>query len=285
MRIADNRVISVLSQYREQLGDLYPDGEVKAIARTVFQELLGWDVSQMEFRKFESLSESDLLKVYLPLKRLRAGEPVQHVLGQVYFHGLHLHVTPDVLIPRPETEELVELIIENGFVPSRVVDIGTGSGCIALALKQEFPEATVIGVDVSEAALIVAAGNGSQNNLHVEWQHADVLDTSFALPAGADLVVSNPPYIPRSEEDMLAFHVREREPHIALFTPDEDPLLFYRAIGTMAFASLPKGGQLWFEGHWKHAPSVGALLISIGFASVEVVKDLSGNDRFIHAVR
>lgn len=285
MRTADNRVISVLSQYREQLGDLYPEGEVKAIARTVFQKLLGWDMAQMEIRKFESLSESDLLKVYLPLKRLRAGEPVQHVLGQVYFHGLHLHVTPDVLIPRPETEELVELIIDSGVVPTRVVDIGTGSGCIALALKQEFPEARVHGVDVSEAALIVAAGSGSQNDLHVEWRHADVLDASFSMPAGTDLVVSNPPYIPRSEEDTLAAHVRAREPHIALFTPDEDPLLFYRVIGTMAFTALPKGGQLWFEGHWKYAHAVGTLLTSIGFPFVEVLKDLSGNDRFIHAVR
>lgn len=285
MRTADNRVISVLSQYSEQLGDLYPEGEVKAIARTVFRELLGWDMSQMEIRKFESLSESDLLKVYLPLKRLRAGEPVQHVLGQVYFHGLHLRVKPDVLIPRPETEELVELIINSGYVPTRVVDIGTGSGCIALALKQKFPEARVLGVDVSEAALIVAAGNGSQNDLQVEWGHADVLDASFSLPAGTDLVVSNPPYIPRSEQETLASHVRAREPHVALFAPDEDPVLFYRAIATIAFASLPKGGQLWFEGHWKYASSVGALLTSIGFASVEVVKDLSGNDRFIHAVR
>ena len=285
MRTADNRVISVLSQYREQLGMLYPDGEVKAITRSVFQEMLGWDISQMEIRKFESLSESELLKVYLPLERLRAGEPLQHVLGSVYFHGLTLRVTPDVLIPRPETEELVELIVANEFSPTRIVDVGTGSGCIALALKQAFRKATVTGVDVSEAALIVAAGNGALNELHVEWQLADVLDASFHLPNGTDLVVSNPPYIPRSEEDTLAVHVRAHEPPIALFTPDEDPLLYYRVIGGKSMAALRAGVHLWFECHWKYANAVRDLLVSMGFATVDLMADISGNERFIHATR
>lgn len=285
MRVADNRVISVLSQYREQLGGLYPEGEVKAIVRTVFQERLGWDVAQMEVRKFGSLSESDLLKVYLPLTRLRAGEPIQHVLGHVYFHGLRLRVTPDVLIPRPETEELVEHITSGGFVPTRIVDIGTGSGCIALALKQAFPGASVTGIDISERALEVAASNARLHALGVEFVRADVLDPSWCLPAGTDLVVSNPPYIPRSEEDTLPAHVRAREPYIALFTPDDDSLVFHRAIAAKAIDALPAGGHLWFEGHWKHAPSVGELLSLLGPTSVEVIKDLSGNDRFIHAVR
>lgn len=285
MRTADNRVISVLSQYREQLGDLYPEGEVKAIARTVFNDRLGWDPSQMEIRKFESLSESDLLKVYLPLKRLRAGEPVQYVLGKVCFHGLTLRVTPDVLIPRPETEELVQLIMEEEYVPSCVVDIGTGSGCIALSLKAAYRDARVIGIDSSEEALVVAAGNSSDNALHVEWQRTDVLSPTFRLPAGVDLVVSNPPYIPREEEDVLAAHVAAREPHLALFAPANDALAFYRIIGNGAFAVLPMGGHLWFEGHWNYAAAVGEMLTRMGFPSVRVLKDLSGKDRFIHAVR
>ncbi len=285
MRTADNRVISVLSQYREQLGALYPEGEVKAIARTVFHERLGWDASEMEIRKYESLCESDLLKVYLPLKRLRAGEPVQHVLGRVRFHGLTLRVSPDVLIPRPETEELVDLIIDHEFVPQRIVDIGTGSGCIALVMKHNFPEATVCGVDASEAALFVAAGNGALNGLHVEWRLADVFDASFSIPPGTDLVVSNPPYIPPSEEGSLALHVRAHEPHMALFTPTEDHLVFYRMIGAKAFEVLPNGGQLWFECHWRSAAAAAEVISALGYREVELRVDLSGNERFIRARR
>ncbi|MBK8500332.1 MAG: peptide chain release factor N(5)-glutamine methyltransferase [Flavobacteriales bacterium] len=285
MRTTDNRVISVLEQYRHQLKGLYGEDEVKAIARAVFHQRLGWDPARMEVQKLDSLHESDLLKVYLPLKRLRAGEPVQHVLGTVRFHGLTLCVTPDVLIPRPETEELVERIIANGFIPNRIVDIGTGSGCIALALKQHFTRAEVTGIDVSKAALAVATGNGESCGLHVEWGLADVLDEQYELPSGTDLVVSNPPYIPIDEEHTLSHHVRAHEPSLALFAPAGYPLAFYNTIGRLALGSLAGGGQLWFEGHWKFASQVGELLAAMGFREVEVIADMSGNDRFIHATR
>ncbi len=285
MRVADNRVISVLTQYRDQLGGLYADGELKAIMRAVFQDRLGWDAAQLELRKTDVISESDLLKVYLPLKRLRAGEPLQLVLGKVDFHGIPIRVTADVLIPRPETEELVERIIEHRFRPTHVVDVGTGSGCIALALKRRLPSAHVTGIDVSPAALAVAKSNGDLNGLVLDWRCEDVLGRGGYLPGGTDLVVSNPPYIPRSEAAEMAQHVVDYEPHVALFTPDEDPLLFFRAIGAEAFKVLPVGGQLWFEGHWKYAAAVGAMLSDLGFPVVEVIKDLSGHDRFIHAER
>lgn len=285
MRTPDNRVISVIEQYREQLGAIYPADEVRSIVRAVFHERLGWDAARVELQKLESLHESDLLKVYLPLKRLRAGEPLQHVLGTVRFHGLSLRVTRDVLIPRPETEELVELIVAAGPEPVRIVDVGTGSGCIALALKKHFAGARVIGIDISEAALVVAVGNGASNGLHVEWHQTDVLKDDFTFLAGTDFVVSNPPYIPLTEEDTIDPHVRDREPHLALFTPADDPLIFYRAIGRAAFAALPNGGHLWFEGHRSYSQAVGDLLRNFGFAHVEVRKDMSANDRFIHAVR
>lgn len=285
MRTADNRVISVLAQYSDQLKGLYPDDEVKAIARAVFHDRLGWDPARMEMHKLDSLHESDLLKVYLPLKRLREGVPVQHVLGTVRFHGLTIRVNGDVLIPRPETEELADLIISNGFVPERIIDIGTGSGCLALALKHHFAHAEVLGADVSPAALKVAARNGESCGLQVEWHLLDVLDRGSQLPEGTDLVVSNPPYIPQDEQQTLLQHVRVHEPGLALFAPAGDPLAFYRAIGRLALRTLPSGGHLWFEGHWKFAAQVGELLRSIGFRTVEVIADMSGNDRFIHAVR
>ncbi|MBK7945481.1 MAG: peptide chain release factor N(5)-glutamine methyltransferase [Flavobacteriales bacterium] len=285
IRTGDNKVDSVLRQYYEQLASEYDVGEIKAIARTVFHHNLGWDPAQMELRRFESLHESDLLKVYMPLKRLRCGEPLQYILGKVEFHGLQIAVTPDVLIPRPETEELVELIFRNVRAAKLIVDVGTGSGCIALALKQGFPQARVIGMDVSDKALAVARANGEALGLEVEWRRADALDPAFELPRGADLIVSNPPYIPEQEAGTLHARVRAREPYIALFAPDGDPLAFYRAIGTAASHALAGDGQLWFEAHYRLAQESADALRALGFSEVQVIPDIGGNDRFIRAAR
>lgn len=285
MRVANNRIATILGLYRTELAGLYSESEAKAIARTVFHERMGMDAARLELHKQDVLSESELLKVYDPIKRLAAGEPLQYVLGQVHFHGLVLEVAPGVLIPRPETEELVEHITRSAIKPIHIVDIGTGSGCIALALKRAFPHAQVMGIDVSDAALAIARRNGERNGLEVEWVLADVLDPAFTLPEGTDLVVSNPPYVPRSEEEGLTEQVRAHEPHLALFVEDPDPLLFYRRIGELAVATLGTGGELWFEGHYKHTPATGGSLRGMGFTAVEVLQDLSGNHRFIHAVR
>jgi release factor glutamine methyltransferase len=205
-------------------------------------------------------------------------------LGSVQFHGVGLEVAPAVLIPRPETEELVQHIIEEAQVPIRIVDIGTGSGCIALALKRAFPNASVVGIDISEEALAVARRNATRNGLDVEWIQADVLDPSFVLPS-ADLVVSNPPYVPRSEEASLSPQVRDFEPHMALFVADNDPLLFFHVIAKQAVKVLPAGGRLFFEGHYLHAAAVEELLWGMDYREVSIVNDLSGNPRFIRAER
>lgn len=285
VRTADNRVNTVLGLYDRDLADRYGRGERRAIVRTVFQEQLGWDPAKLEIRKFDSLSESELLKVYEPLKRLVAGVPLQYALGRTWFHGLHIEVGPGVLIPRPETEELVDRIVGSGIPPGKVVDIGTGSGCIALALKAAFPEAHVVGIDVSDEALAIAWRNAVRLGLDVEWKKADVLSPSFRLPVGTGLVVSNPPYVPRSEEAELAEHVRAHEPHLALFVEAEDPLLFYRSIAATAWEGMDQGGVLWFEGHHLYADAVGGMLEAKGFKAVEVTKDMSGNKRFIRGER
>ncbi len=285
VRTADNRVSSVLGQYRLQLADRYEEGEVRAIVRSVFADRLGWDMAQFDLRRGEALSESELLKVYMPLKRLRAGEPLQYVLGTVEFHGLQLRIGPGVLIPRPETEELVDRIIRTGKVPGTIVDIGTGSGCIALALKKAFPSAHVLGIDVSEAALVQARENARTNGLEVEWVRADVLSLDRVPVSSADLIVSNPPYVPLSDANDMSEHVLAHEPHVALFVADDEPLLFYRTIATLAYQQLAPGGDLWFEGHHRYTPAVGDLLKSMSFADVEVLPDLTGHHRFIHAVR
>jgi release factor glutamine methyltransferase len=285
LRIATNTVQAVLDQYQRDLSPLYPKGEVRAIACAVFFDRLGWDATDLMVKREAALSESELLKVYLPLKRLRAGEPLQYVLGSVEFHGLRIRVDPSVLIPRPETEELVDLIIRSRTgAPERILDIGTGSGCIALSLKKAFPKAHVQGIDTSPEALATADRNAQANGLSVAWKRIDVLDPLVKLEH-CDLIVSNPPYVPRSEEASLASNVREYEPHLALFVEDIDPLLFYRVIAQRAMDMLPSGGDLWFEGHHVHTPEVGRMLEALGYAEVRVLKDLSGAPRFIHARR
>lgn len=285
MRVADNRIATVLRLYRTELAPLYSADEARAIARTVFQARLGFDAVAMEMHRDQSLSESELLAVYTPIARLRAGEPLQYVLGHAHFHGLDLEVGPGVLIPRPETEEMVDHVLRGGPYAGTIVDIGTGSGCIAIAVKRAFPKVRVIGIDVSAEALAIAQRNGRRCDADVEWAQADVFAQDFALPADTVLVVSNPPYVPRSEAAHMQVQVHAHEPHIALFVDDADPLCYYRRIGTLAHAALPSGGQLWLEGHYRHAPAVGDLLREIGFPSVEVRKDLSGHHRFIHAIR
>lgn len=285
LRIATNTVEALLDQYQRDLSVLYPESEVRAIVRAVFFVRLGWEATDLMVKRGSFLSESELLQVYLPLKRLRTGEPLQYVLGSVEFHGLRISVDPSVLIPRPETEELVDLIIRSRTQgPERIIDIGTGSGCIALALKRAFPKSDVLGIDISTDALATAEANARTNGLSIRWLEMDISNMDARLEP-CDLVVSNPPYVPRSEASTLVANVREHEPHLALFVDDLDPLLFYRVIGQRSLKLLPRGGELWFEGHHAHTAEVGRLLESLGYADVRVLMDLSGSPRFIHARR
>jgi release factor glutamine methyltransferase len=285
MRVATNTVGSLLDLYRSELTPIFGSSEARAVVRFVFEHAFGWDQSQLEANRTIALSESELLKVYAPLTRLRMGEPLQYVLGHVRFMGMNIGVAPGVLIPRPETEEMVDLILRSGRTYTSVLDVGTGSGCIALALKKHAPNATVHGMDVSAEALSIAQRNADRLGLAVEWLHQDVLDPSATLPGRLDLVVSNPPYVPRSEEASLDPHVREHEPHLALFVDDADPLLFYRIIAQRAWDLLVPEGELWFECHYRYAEAVADMVNAQGFSGVRLLHDLSGSPRFIRAHR
>lgn len=286
VQVADNTIGAVVDHYRTELAEICSPEEARAITLSVFQHQLGHDPTRVLLDRDQRLSESELLDVYLPLKRLRSGEPLQYVLGQVTFHGLTLAVDPAVLIPRPETEELVQRIIDaHPKAPRTVVDIGTGSGCIALALKRAFPEATVYGVDVSRSALELAASNARSNALNVEWVNADVLTDPIGISGPLDLIVSNPPYIPEQDRDAMEERVLRHEPHLALFVKDSDPLIFYRRIAGYAHQHLAPGGTLWFETHFRGADDVRDLLEREGFRNISVASDLSGNPRFVHGHR
>ncbi len=222
------------------------------------------------------------------LDRRLQREPMQYILGYADFFGLRLRVTPAVLIPRPETEQVVEaaLAMLADHARPRVLDIGTGSGCIALALKHERPDAEVFACDVSEAALAVARENAEAHHLAVSFLQADVLAPGFPGHASGsfDLVISNPPYVAADEAAELESDVRDYEPHLALFSGD-DPLVFYKAIAGHAPALLASGGLLVFETHAEYAGAVCDLLAEAGFLDVQVKRDLAGHPRIVIARR
>ncbi len=282
---APTTVRHILDTYQQKLGEQYSAAEVRAIACAVFHDRLGWDAGELLMNRDRVLSDVYHTSVCAPLQELQAGVPLQYVLGSITFHGLRINVGPAVLIPRPETEELVDRIIRAQLQPpQRIIDIGTGSGCIALALKQAFPAAQVIGIDISADALDVARRNATHNELDAEWRLLDVLVPDASLGV-ADLIVSNPPYVPRSDERDMEAHVREHEPHLALFVEDDDPLLFFRTIAQLGLMSLSPDGQLWFEGHHLHIQDIPTVLLAMGYSEVQLLNDLSGQPRFISAKR
>jgi len=272
-------------RYVSSLAELHGMQEAKAIIRLVFEDAFGWDMIQLDANRSTQLDAQGQEKLLTTLDRLLKGEPLQYIIGEVQFMGLRIQVAPGVLIPRPETEEMVDRIIRKGTIPKRILDIGTGSGCIAIGLKHAFPTAEVTGVDVSQAALEIATNNAERLGIPVLWQCADVLHGKDIYDQEFDLIISNPPYIPEAEADTLSKHVRAHEPSIALFVEDNDPLLFYRSIAENAFNALTKGGSLWFECHTKYAEEVAALVKSFGYNEVELIHDLSGNPRFVNAIR
>lgn len=280
---------SLATEYRQALLPLHDAGELRAIIRMVFGSRVGIGHPELHAERTIGATEASLLRN--DLARILAGEPVQYVLGTVRFHGLTLRVDPRALIPRPETEEMVARIVTSlGYRPSCIVDLGTGSGCIALALKKAYPGARVIGIDQSTAALDLARENAEMLGIAVEWLQMDVLGLRLGawlqqvFGAPGNLLVSNPPYVPRAEGARMALQVVGHEPHAALFADDGDPQQFYKAIATAADGALKPGDELWLEGHYLHAPATAALILDAGYSTVDLLRDSSGNHRFIHAV-
>lgn len=271
---------------RNELNDLYSPQETGQITRLIFHALRGYTLTDMVLRSGEILTPGETARVKKIVSRLRKHEPIQYVLGHTLFYGLTLKVTPSVLIPRPETEELVDWIIsERQESPSGFLDIGTGSGCIALALQKAFPAATGEGCDISENALAVARENGRSNNLGVTFFKADILNSNtYPHWNSYDLIVSNPPYVTQMEKSAMQSRVTDHEPGTALFVPDEDPLLFYRHIADFAIHHLNKKGNLFFEINQQFGTQVVTLLRDLGYTSVELRNDLQGVPRMIKAV-
>ena len=267
----------------QRLLSVYDAGEAKAVVRYVLDIRFGLTLADVLCGKVTQLSSDNQAELGKIMKRLEKGEPVQYVLGKADFCGRTLCVAPGVLIPRPETAELCCWIAEEKR-PSAILDIGTGSGCIAVTLALDIPQSQVTAWDISDAALHTASCNAEQTGAHVVFVKQDVLQVEAAQPMW-DVIVSNPPYICVGERHDMERKVLDFEPHLALFVPDEDPLLFYHAIACYAAKALNPGGRLYFELNPLHAVHARALVSSLGFRNVEMRDDQFGKLRFLKAIK
>lgn len=271
------------SYLREQLSKSYEPQEANALARIIFCDMLGQSNVDYYLCKDMDLSGNEEEKVKSILQRLEKYEPIQYIEGKKYFSGREFFVRQGVLIPRPETEELVELAAQACKPNAKILDIGTGSGCIAISLAKKLPEAEVHAWDISEAALEVAKQNNEQLSASVHFEQHDILTYQATGEEAFDLIISNPPYITESEKAEMEANVLAWEPSIALFVPDNAPLLFYRRIGELALRMLTPNGKLFFEINRAYGDATKQLLCNQGYKNIHIQKDLSGNDRFVYA--
>ena len=275
---------TITHKIQEGLATTYTDGEIKALTRIIATELLG--VSQMAYFLKDSITLTAEQQTQLDnaIQRLKKQEPIQYILGYSDFCGLRFKVTQATLIPRPETSELVEWIASEATGNESILDIGTGSGCIAVSLAHKVPQSKVTAWDISHEALAVAAENSKENGQTVTFEQVDILAYE---PTGEqfDIIVSNPPYIKENEKEAMHSNVLDWEPHTALFVPDSDPLLFYRAIAVKGLTLLKPGGRLYFEINRAHGKETMEMLAALGYTNIELRKDFAENDRMIRAVK
>ena len=283
---------------------VYDEREAQAVARMVLEVHFGLTLAEVLCGQMPD--ERELRQIQ---QRLLAGEPVQYVIGEAEFGGRRFRVAPGVLIPRPETYELCQWVSnrgerreergeridnrgerreERGEKGERILDIGTGSGCIACTLAAELPEAGVTAWDISEEALAIARENAQRTQVHMLFEQVDILDPRLIAASPQNryqVIVSNPPYICQKEQATMERHVLDHEPHLALFVPDDDPLLFYRAIARYASLSLTPGGSLYFEINPLYATELSALLSAMSYHDVALKNDQFGKPRMIKATR
>ncbi|MDF2453365.1 MAG: prmC, partial [Bacteroidota bacterium] len=233
MKIATNKLSDLYEFYKTELLSVYDEEELYAIFELVCEHYLGYSKTDTRSNFHGNLNQSDVLKIYDTAKALKTGAPVQYILGEAHFYDLKFNVNSSTLIPRPETEELVDLIIKQFKTQnslSTILDIGTGSGCIPVTFKKHLPQAKVTAIDISEKALEVAQSNALKNNVEVEFIKLDILSQSIPHNSSFNIIISNPPYVLNSEAKQMEARVLEHEPHVALFVEDNDPIIFYKRI-------------------------------------------------------
>lgn len=279
-------ISTYIFELSKSLQALYPLDEAKSVAKYFVSEFLNLSNTDILIRQSDFISEDSLAILNSQENRLLAGEPVQYVTGKSYFYGLELFVDKNVLIPRQETEILVDSIIKR-FGNSKnlnILDIGTGSGCIAISLKKFLPQAQIWALDISEKALSVCLDNAKKNEVEINTFLYDILgNAKFPLGAKFDIIVSNPPYVLESEKQLMHNNVTGYEPAGALYVTDNDPLIFYRQISVFAAEHLRNNGELYFEINEKFAEQVSEITTENGFKSNIIIEDLNKKQRFIHS--
>lgn len=251
----------------------------------ILEHMAGITRSDVISQKAISLTEKEERSIEEVIKRLNTQEPVQYILGKADFFGRVFTVNPSVLIPRPETELLIDEIVKKASnTPGKLLDIGTGSGCIAITLAKELPDKTVIAFDISEAALKTASENATELAAQVDFRKTDILTESIPFN-DLEIIVSNPPYVTVSERRSMNNNVLKHEPHLALFVPDNDPLVFYKAIAQRGFVALKSGGKIYVEINEQFGKETSDAFQKEGFTMIRIVKDLQGKDRIVVATK
>ncbi len=287
MRIPGNKLQHLSDFFYSELSGVYDRAEIASMLAEAAHHYLGFSRSDLVTRADENLNQSDVLKLYDCAKALKKGTPLQYILGSVPFYGTTILVNSAVLIPRPETEELCDIIVKEDPEACQILDLCTGSGCIAIALKKNLPKASVTATDISADALKTAENNAILNQLTVYFFQCDLLVTAeLPVTSRFDVMVSNPPYVMESEKAGMAPHVLDNEPHLALFVKGEDPILFYKKIIDLCTRHLSPAGRLYFELNPLTAMAVLRYAESSGqFCETRLITDMSGKQRFFKAIK
>jgi len=283
MFVDSNKIIDLLPYYKKKLSGHYDEKEIENIFYHMTFFVFGWSKFELRFSD-QRISESELLNQRKIVQRLLEFEPIQHIVGKVEFYNCFLSVNKHTLVPRPETEELVDLIVQNHQDEKcNILDIGTGSGCIPIAIGKVKKNWNIFAVDISSNALQLAKQNAKENKVHIEFAEMDILHSDFNFSSSFDIIVSNPPYVLHTDKKNMHANVLNFDPHTALFVEDENPLKFYKSIIDYALKHLVNNGWIYFEIHEAFGIEMVNLLSAKGFKNIQIIQDLQNKDRMISA--
>jgi len=283
MNLRSNKIIDIKKYITDKLMPYYDVNEINSFIFLIFEHLFSFSRVDLVLKSNENINESELVKIFSIVKELKKHKPIQYILGKTNFMGYDFSVTPDVLIPRPETEELVNLIINDNNENDKlnIIDIGTGSGCIAVSLKKILFNSEVFAVDVSEKALEIAKKNALKNNADISFSKLNILNKDYNADFPMfDIIVSNPPYVRKSEKQMMNKNVLNYEPSEALFVDDDNALVFYKAIFDFASKYLKKNGKIWLEANEYLTNDLKEFFNNKGLKNIKVIKDVNNKNRF-----
>lgn len=288
MKVASNKISDVFRHYLQSLETTYASSEAKSFLYLLIDHF--FKLNRLDIAKDPDtrLSESELLKIHFAVKDILNNKPIQHIIGSTNFCGFQFSVDSNVLIPRPETEELVEMIVKDCLTIKEeisILDIGTGSGCIAVSLKKLIPNSIIHALDVSKEALNIACKNAKINEAKIVFSQSDILNiTETKTLQKFDVIVSNPPYIRNSEKSLMQKNVLDYDPEKALFVSDDDPLIFYRRIADLGLNHLNENGSIYFEINEAFGIETAKLLEGANYSTIKIHKDFRGKDRFVSAI-